>query len=135
MFILIIQIIIVYLFSCIIHEIAHSEAASYLGDNTAKFQGRSSLNPFNHFTLSGFRKVPIRLLKDIDLILVNAAGIISNLAIALFAIILCTIQEFQILNVIIIVNVLLVIINTVPIKFKNTTTDGYKILKHIKYIK
>ena len=128
---LIIQIIIVYMFSCIFHEIGHSEVASYLGDNTAKNQGRSSLNPFNHFTLSGFRKVPIRLTDNTNLILVNAAGITANLVFIFLAALFTIVQEFQIFNIIIYVNIILVVINAIPMRFKNRTTDGYKIYKHL----
>ena len=131
MFILIIQIIIVYFLSCVLHEIGHSEVASYLGDNTAKRQGRSSLNPFKHFTLSGFRKVPIRLLSNRDLIVVNIAGIVVNLLLVLLALFLLMIKEFQILNIVIWINIGLVIINGIPMKYKGVTTDGYKIYKHL----
>lgn len=36
-----------------VHESAHGFAASLIGDNTAKLQGRVSLNPFRHFDLMG----------------------------------------------------------------------------------
>jgi len=131
MFILILQIFLVYIFSCIIHEIGHSEAASYLGDDTARKQGRSSLNPFNHLTSSGFRKVPIKLNDSSDLILVNAMGIVANLFLIFVASLFFIVKEFQILNVIIWVNIVLVVANSIPMKFNGTTTDGYKIIKYL----
>ena len=36
-----------------IHEFAHAAAATYLGDNTAKFAGRLSLNPLVHLDIFG----------------------------------------------------------------------------------
>ncbi len=36
-----------------VHEFAHAFAAYKLGDNTAKWQGRLSLNPFKHLDLFG----------------------------------------------------------------------------------
>lgn len=36
-----------------VHESAHALVASWLGDNTAKNQGRVSLNPMKHFDLIG----------------------------------------------------------------------------------
>jgi len=117
--------------SCIIHEIGHSEVASYLGDKTARYQGRSSLNPFKHLTLSGFRKVPIRLTDNTDLLIVSIAGITTNLVIIFLAALFLIVKEFQILNIIIWVNIVLVVINVIPMRFKGITTDGYKIMKHI----
>jgi len=129
MFILIIQIIIAYLISVIVHEIGHSEVASYLGDDTAKNQGRSSLNPFKHFTLTGPKSVPIQLTTDRDYIIVNASGIIINILLALFVLLLFNIKEFSFLKVLFWTNLILAIINIIPnSKFKN---DGYKIWKHI----
>lgn len=36
------------------HEVAHGYAAYFLGDNTAKNQGRLTLNPLEHIDLMGF---------------------------------------------------------------------------------
>jgi len=40
--------IIVLLFSVIIHEVAHGSVANSLGDPTAKYAGRLTLNPLKH---------------------------------------------------------------------------------------
>src|SRR4030042_817688 len=40
-------VIIILIFSVIIHEIAHGGIAYYLGDPTAKYAGRLTLNPLN----------------------------------------------------------------------------------------
>ncbi|UKI36942.1 MAG: site-2 protease family protein [Clostridiales bacterium] len=37
-----------------VHETAHGYAAYKMGDPTAKYSGRLSLNPFAHFDLIGF---------------------------------------------------------------------------------
>lgn len=129
MIILVIQIIIAYIISVIIHEIAHSEVASYLKDNTAKKQGRSSLNPFKHFTLTGPKSVPLRLTSDRDYIIANAAGIVASILLALLALFLFSVKEFSFLKVLFWINLALVIVNIIPsYTLKN---DGYKIWKHI----
>src|SRR4051812_24153791 len=51
--------IIILIFSVIIHEMAHGYAALYLGDPTAKYEGRLTLNPFKHLDLWGSLIVPI----------------------------------------------------------------------------
>jgi Zn-dependent protease len=43
----------VLLFSVIIHEVAHGSVANYLGDPTAKYAGRLTLNPIKHLDLFG----------------------------------------------------------------------------------
>ena len=51
-------IIIVFLFSVIIHELAHGWVALSLGDDTAKRAGRLTLNPINHLDPIGSILVP-----------------------------------------------------------------------------
>ncbi|PJA87145.1 MAG: site-2 protease family protein [Candidatus Moranbacteria bacterium CG_4_9_14_3_um_filter_42_9] len=46
--ILIIFYFLILIYSIIIHEVAHGVMALWLGDNTAKYAGRISLNPFKH---------------------------------------------------------------------------------------
>ena len=43
-----ILIIVIFLFSVVIHEVAHGEVANMLGDPTAKLAGRLTLNPLKH---------------------------------------------------------------------------------------
>lgn len=59
--ILIIQIIIL-LFSVVIHEVSHGAMANHLGDPTAKYAGRLSLNPIKHLDLWGSFLLPMFLL-------------------------------------------------------------------------
>jgi Zn-dependent protease len=53
--------IIILIFSIIIHEIAHGSVAYYLGDPTAKYAGRLTLNPLKHLDPIGSVIVPLFL--------------------------------------------------------------------------
>lgn len=95
------------------HEYAHAKAASLCGDNTAKNQGRVSLNPLKHMDPVGFlcllivgfgwgKPVPInpynisnhhRKFKEV---MISAAGIIMNFLLAvIFAVILTAIAQYS----------------------------------------
>lgn len=54
--------IIPVLLAITIHEAAHAYAANYFGDNTARMQGRLSLNPLRHIDLIGTIIVPLVIL-------------------------------------------------------------------------
>lgn len=54
--------LIVLLFSVIIHELAHGYVAYSLGDPTAKYAGRLTLNPLKHLDPLGSVVVPLLLL-------------------------------------------------------------------------
>src|SRR3989344_2516730 len=54
--------LIVLLFSVIIHELAHGYVAFSLGDPTAKYAGRLTLNPLKHLDPMGSVIVPLLLL-------------------------------------------------------------------------
>ena len=41
-------IFVITIISMVLHEIAHGYVAYWLGDNTAKYSGRLSLNPIKH---------------------------------------------------------------------------------------
>lgn len=98
--------IIILIFSAVIHEFAHGWMANYLGDPTAKYMGRLTLNPIPHIDLFGSIIIPLMLiLSDAGIIigwakpvpynpynlkdqkngpaLVGAAGPASNLFLAL----------------------------------------------------
>lgn len=49
----------IFFISLAVHEFAHAFTASMLGDNTAKNQGRLTLNPFKHADLVGTILMPI----------------------------------------------------------------------------
>jgi Zn-dependent protease len=53
--------LVVLLFSVIIHEIAHAGVAYYLGDQTAKYSGRLTLNPIKHIDIFGSIILPLSL--------------------------------------------------------------------------
>lgn len=54
--------LIILLFSIVIHEIAHGAVAYSLGDPTAKYEGRLTLNPLKHLDPFGSVLVPLFLL-------------------------------------------------------------------------
>lgn len=54
--------LIVLLYSIIIHEVSHGLAALWLGDPTAKYAGRLSLNPKSHIDLWGSVLIPLMML-------------------------------------------------------------------------
>ena len=53
--------IIILLFSVIIHEVAHGAVAYGLGDPTAKYAGRLTLNPIPHIDIFGSILLPLML--------------------------------------------------------------------------
>lgn len=55
-------ILVILFFSIVIHEIAHGSMALYLGDPTAKNEGRLSLNPLKHVDFFGTILLPLILL-------------------------------------------------------------------------
>jgi Zn-dependent protease len=88
------------LYSIIFHELAHGWVAYRMGDSTAKSLGRLSLNPLKHLDpvgtlmlfIFGFgwaKPVPVNFNQLRDrrkgMIWVSAAGIITNMLIAFFA--------------------------------------------------
>ena len=94
----------VVVFSMVIHELMHGLASYWLGDDTAKLQGRLSLNPLKHIDpvmtllvpvllymaggpiFGGAKPVPINTNKikygDYGLALMALAGPLSNLVLA-----------------------------------------------------
>lgn len=91
------------LYSIIIHELAHGWVAYRMGDQTAKWMGRLSLNPLRHLDpvgtlmlfIFGFgwaKPVPVNFhnLREPrkGMIFVSAAGIIANLMLAFLAFLL-----------------------------------------------
>src|SRR3990170_9048445 len=93
-------VVIPLLFSVIIHEVAHGWVAYRMGDPTAKWSGRLSLNPIKHLDpigtlmlfLAGFgwaRPVPVNFNNIPDrrkgLIFVSSAGVAANILLAFAA--------------------------------------------------
>lgn len=146
--------ILILVFSVIIHEVSHGYAALFLGDPTAKYQGRLTLNPLKHLdpvgsvivpiltSLSGFtfgwaKPVPFNPynLKNRRWgeAIVAFAGPFSNLAVALvFSILLRVLGSasiasdsfFRLMAMVVLTNIVLAVFNLVPVP----PLDGSKIL-------
>jgi Zn-dependent protease len=108
------------IFAITLHEAAHGWIASKLGDQTARIQGRVSLNPAKHIDLFGTIILPLMMLtlggfifgwaKPVpiawqnlrnprrDMALVAIAGPASNLAMALFWAITAKLSHLAFIN-------------------------------------
>lgn len=147
----------VLIISVIIHEIAHGYAALHYGDHTAEYQGRLTLNPLKHLDPYGSVILPLLLVlthapfligwakpvpynpenfapaeRKIATLWVASAGILANLAIAVFfsLIIRLTLATsiipasiIPLAGVIVLLNIVLAVFNLMPIP----PLDGSKI--------
>ena len=134
------------LYSVIFHELAHGWVAYRMGDPTAKLQGRLTINPLKHLDpmgtlmlfLFGFgwaKPVPVNmnLLRDRrkGMILVSAAGVITNMLLAFCALFLYRLLSpspsgiaAQLLYYFARINIILAAFNLIPLP----PLDGSKIL-------
>jgi Zn-dependent protease len=134
------------LYSIILHELAHGWVANKMGDPTAKWLGRLSLNPIKHldpigtfmllvFGFGWAKPVPVDFenLRDKrkGLILVSSAGIIMNMLLAFISLLLFRILSpspdevtYTLLYYMAQINIMLASFNLIPIP----PLDGSKIL-------
>ena len=144
--------VVVLIFSAVVHEVMHGVAADRLGDPTARYAGRLTLNPIPHLDPVGSIILPLMLAfsgspfffawaKPVPYnpynlrpgrfseAIVAAAGPLSNLAIALLTGLITRFATLPaevsaVLVLIIVVNVMLFLFNLIPIP----PLDGSKIL-------
>lgn len=144
--------ILVIMYSAIIHEVMHGIAADRLGDPTARYAGRLTLNPIPHLDPFGSVLLPIIFVLTNSPIffawakpvpynpynlrpgrfseaIVAGAGPASNLVIALLAGLAIRSQIYPaaepIVFLVLVVNVMLCIFNLIPIP----PLDGSKVLE------
>ena len=147
-------VIAVIVMSAVIHEVMHGVAADKLGDPTARFQGRLTLNPIPHLDMFGSILLPAMLaLTNSPLLfgwakpvpynpfnlrpgrfseaIVAGAGPASNLAIALLGGLIIRSGFLpgmeSVIFIIVLVNVMLFLFNLIPIP----PLDGSKIASAI----
>ncbi|WAC09046.1 MAG: site-2 protease family protein [Thermodesulfobacteriota bacterium] len=136
----------ILLYSVIFHEVAHGWVARFFGDDTAWRYGRLTLNPVAHLDpigtlmlfIVGFgwaKPVPVnyhRLSNSrFGLIAVSLAGCLTNILIAIIAILLLQFQSLStnpafstLLSIVVKINIILGAFNLIPIP----PLDGSKIL-------
>ena len=147
--------IIVIIFSAIIHEVMHGVAADWLGDPTARYAGRLTLNPIPHIDPFGSVLLPVILALShspfffawakpvpynpynlrpgrFSEAIVAGAGPASNAVIALIFSVILRAHLFDspinvIFFIIVLVNVMLCVFNLIPIP----PLDGSKIASAI----
>jgi Zn-dependent protease len=138
-----------FLYAVVIHEVAHGWVAYRMGDPTAKWLGRLTLNPLKHLDpigtlmlfLVGFgwaKPVPINFNNIADkrkgLIFVSSAGIAANILFAFVALLFFRLLSAStsgigavIVYYIVQINITLAALNLIPIP----PLDGSKILMGI----
>ena len=139
--------LITLVFAFTLHEFMHAWTASVFGDDTAKNQGRVSLNPLKHLDVFGTilifiagigwaKPVPVDRLhfstRRMQSIIVSVSGPLSNFLLAFigftvwyFTPVNATLEEF--LNIFVSLNVVLGVFNLLPLP----PLDGYRIVSSL----
>lgn len=55
----IVLVVVILIFSVVVHEVAHGYAALWMGDTTAQYAGRLTLNPLKHLDFLGSFLIPV----------------------------------------------------------------------------
>ena len=145
-------VVVIIIFSAIIHEVMHGYVADSLGDPTARYAGRLTLNPIPHIDMFGSIIMPLLLVFSGSPIffgyakpvpynpynlrpgrfseaLVAGAGPFSNLVLALLGGLFIRSNVFvaanDIIFLIVVVNTMLFLFNLIPIP----PLDGSKVLE------
>jgi len=141
-----------FLYSVVLHEIAHGLVAKWCGDPTAEAQGRLSLNPIVHldpimsvlvpivmfmsmgWAFGAAKPVPVNPFNFRDIVrgtrLVSAAGVTVNLVLGFIFSLALRIPGLnpmlaQVFGLVMVTNVVLFILNLVPVP----PLDGSRILR------
>jgi Zn-dependent protease len=148
-------IVIIIIFSAVIHEVMHGVAADYLGDKTARYAGRLTLNPIPHLDPLGSVILPIVFAFSGSPIffgwakpvpynpynlrpgrfseaIVAGAGPLSNLIMALFFGLIIRINVLPaeintIVFLVVMVNTMLFLFNLIPVP----PLDGSKVIESL----
>ncbi|HWP61058.1 MAG TPA: site-2 protease family protein [Candidatus Paceibacterota bacterium] len=147
-------VVVIIVFSSIIHEVMHGTMADLLGDKTARYAGRLTLNPIPHIDLFGSILLPLTLVLTGSPIFfgyakpvpynpynlrpgrfseafVAGAGPLSNLVLALIGGFVIRSNVFaganDVIFLIVVVNTMLFLFNLIPIP----PLDGSKVFESI----
>lgn len=136
--------------SLAMHEYSHALAATIMGDDTAKINGRLTLNPFAHIDIAGIialflvkfgwaKPVPVNPYnfknKSLGIIITSLAGPFANIVLAFFSLLILfkvdftqdTIAIAEFLKLMFTINTGLAVFNILPIP----PLDGSKIFAEI----